>query len=60
MKSLGPLTAADEMLTHQIVDTFASVAQTDRSWTEKVCAMACAKAEKKALFVDAWAPWRHT
>ena len=43
MKSLGPLTAADEMMTHQIVDTFASVSQTDRSWTEKVCAMACAK-----------------
>jgi len=31
VKSLGPLTAADEMMTHQIVDTFASVAQTDRS-----------------------------
>ena len=26
-----------------LVDTFATVVQTDRSWTEKVCAMACAK-----------------
>ena len=43
MRTLGPLTAADEMMTHQIVDTFATVGQTDRSWTEKVCAMACAK-----------------
>ena len=40
---LGPLVAADETLNHQITDTFATVAQTDRSWTEKICAMACAR-----------------
>lgn len=38
--SLGPLVPADESFNHQITSTFASVAQTDRSWTEKVCAMA--------------------
>ncbi len=38
--SIGPLLAADESFTHQIVDTFASVSQADPSWTEKVCAMA--------------------
>jgi hypothetical protein len=40
MSTLGPLVAADETLHHQITDTFATVAQSDRSWTEKVCAMA--------------------
>lgn len=40
MSTLGPLVAADESLHHQITDTFATVAQVDRSWTEKVCAMA--------------------
>ena len=40
MTSLGPLVPADETLHHQITDTFATVAQSDRSWTEKVCAMA--------------------
>ena len=39
----GPLIAADERLTHQIVETHARVAQADRSWTEKVCAMAAAR-----------------
>lgn len=38
--TLGPLVPADELLHHQITDTFASVSQSDRSWTEKVCAMA--------------------
>jgi len=38
----GPLVPADEFLNHQITDTFAVVAQTDRSWTEKVCATAYA------------------
>ena len=37
---IGPLLSADEGFTHQIVDTFAAVSQTDPSWTEKVCAMA--------------------
>lgn len=39
---IGPLTDADEGFCHQIVDTFAVVATTDLSWTEKVCAMAAA------------------
>jgi len=43
MSTLGPLVAADESFHHQITDTFATVAQTDRSWTEKVCAMAARK-----------------
>jgi hypothetical protein len=41
--SLGRLIAADETLNHQITDTFAAVSQSDRSWTEKICAMACAR-----------------
>ncbi|MBX9152008.1 hypothetical protein [Rhodococcus qingshengii] len=41
--SIGPLVDADEYFTHQIVDTFASVSQTDHAWTEKVCLMAAAK-----------------
>jgi hypothetical protein len=40
MPTLGPLVPADETFHHQITDTFASVSQSDRSWTEKVCAMA--------------------
>ena len=43
MPTLGPLIPADESFHHQITDTFATVAQSDRSWTEKVCAMACAR-----------------
>lgn len=43
MPTLGPLVPADEALNHQITDTFATVAQSDRSWTEKVCAMAARK-----------------
>jgi hypothetical protein len=43
VKTLGPLVPADETLNHQIVDTFATVSQTDRSWTEKICAQACAR-----------------
>jgi hypothetical protein len=39
----GPLVAADESFNHQIVETHAHVAQADRSWTEKVCAMAAAR-----------------
>jgi hypothetical protein len=42
MTELGPLGPLDELLAHQIVDTFATVSQSDRSWTEKICAMACA------------------
>ena len=39
----GALVATDESFSHQIVETHAHVAQTDRSWTEKVCAMAAAR-----------------
>ena len=39
----GPLVAADEWFAHQIVETQAFVAQSDRSWTEKVCAMTAAR-----------------
>ena len=39
----GPLVAADELLTHQIVDTFATVGQADPSWTEKIWATAHAR-----------------
>jgi hypothetical protein len=40
---IGPLTGADEGFNHQITETFASVASSDPSWTEKVCAMAMAR-----------------
>jgi hypothetical protein len=36
VKGIGALRHADEGLNHQIVDTFATVAQSDRSWTEKI------------------------
>jgi len=39
----GPLVPSDEGFNHQIADTFASVLQADRSWTEKVCATVAAK-----------------
>jgi hypothetical protein len=39
----GPLVATDEAFAHQIVETHAHVAEADRSWTEKVCAMAAAR-----------------
>lgn len=41
--SIGPLLAADEGFNHQIVETFATVAQTDLNWAEKVCLMAAAR-----------------
>ena len=40
--TMGPLVGADELFAHQIVDTFGSVGQSDRSWTEKAWAQACA------------------
>src|SRR6476469_654859 len=43
MSSLGPLVPADESFNYQITDTFATVSHADRSWTEKVCAMAARK-----------------
>ncbi len=39
----GALTGADEALCHQLPDTFATVASSDFSWTEKICAMAAAR-----------------
>jgi hypothetical protein len=41
--SIGPLLESDEYFNHQIVETFATVAQTDLAWTEKVCLMAAAR-----------------
>jgi hypothetical protein len=38
IKDIGALRRADEQLSHQIVDTFATIAQTDLSWTEKIWA----------------------
>src|SRR3954468_11570142 len=43
MPTPGPLLPSDEGLHHQIVETFARVGERDRSWTEKVCAMAAAR-----------------
>ncbi|MFB8007125.1 hypothetical protein [Nocardia sp. NPDC056000] len=42
-ESIGPLLPADEGFHHQIADTFGTVASSDLSWTEKVCAMAAAR-----------------
>ncbi len=39
----GPLVDADEAFTHQIAETHAHVLDADRSWTEKVCAMAASR-----------------
>lgn len=39
----GPLVPLDEYMNHQIADTFGSVLQSDRSWTEKVCLSVGAK-----------------
>jgi hypothetical protein len=36
IRDIGPLRGADESLTHQIVDTFAVVSESDYSWTEKI------------------------
>ena len=41
--SIGPLVNADEFFNHQIVDTHASVLQSDPSWAEKVCGMVAAR-----------------
>lgn len=43
MSGNGPLGPSDELLVHQYADTFATVSQSDLSWTEKVCAMAAAR-----------------
>jgi hypothetical protein len=36
IRDIGPLVGADETLHHQIVDTFATVAESEYSWTEKI------------------------
>jgi len=41
--SIGPLVPADEQFNHQIVETFATVGQSDPAWAEKVCGMAAAR-----------------
>jgi hypothetical protein len=43
MTSPGPLVPSDELLVHQVPQTFARVGSSDRSWTEKVWAMAAAR-----------------
>lgn len=37
--TIGPLVHADEYFNHQVVETHASVLQSDLNWTEKVCGM---------------------
>jgi hypothetical protein len=37
-KDIGALRGADESLNHQIADTFATIAESDLSWTEKIWA----------------------
>ena len=51
MTELGPLGPLDELLAHQIVDTFATVSQSDRSWTEKICAMAADPTTPDVIYV---------
>ena len=36
MEDIGMITALDEVLNHQIVDTFASVGTSEHGWTEKI------------------------
>lgn len=36
MEDIGMITALDEFLNHQIVDTFATVSTSEHSWTEKI------------------------
>jgi hypothetical protein len=36
IKDIGALRGADETLNHQIVDTFATVSESDMAWTEKI------------------------
>ena len=38
IRDIGRLLAADEGLNHQLVDTFATLSQTDLAWTEKIWA----------------------
>ena len=36
IRGIGPLYGADESLHHQLVDTFATVSESDYAWTEKI------------------------
>ena len=38
IEDIGPFTAADEGLNHQIADTFATVRESDRGWPDKIWA----------------------
>lgn len=40
--TIGPLLPSDEQFNHQVVETFATVGQSDPAWAEKVCGMAAA------------------
>ena len=51
IRDIGPLRGADESLSHQIVDTFATVSESDYSWTEKIwCSIALADGSVQADF----------
>ncbi len=41
--TIGPLLPSDEQFNHQVIETFATVGQSDPAWTEKVCGMAAAR-----------------
>ncbi len=41
--SIGPLLPSDEGFNHQIIETFATVGQSDPAWAEKICGMAAAR-----------------
>ncbi len=51
IRDIGPLMGADESLSHQIVNTFATVSESDYSWTEKIwCSIALADGSVQADF----------
>jgi len=52
--TIGPLLPADEEFNHQIVETFASVGQSDPAWAEKVCGMAAAKRASRVKPIQWW------
>jgi hypothetical protein len=49
MEDIGMITALDELLSHQIVDTFASVSTSEHSWTEKIWSAMVRKDGKLAI-----------
>ena len=55
--SIGPLLAADEGFTHQIVDTFATVSQSDPSWTEKIWTIAHARDNSLQVVLGVGKKW---